>query len=89
MNDKELKALLVNGDGRFWDSLAAATRAAFGFEERIALSSLRRKAHARSLARPGAVPTKIRLALLGGSSIYPLRELLEHLCEMEGIPREL
>ncbi len=89
MNDKEIKALLLSGESRFWDRLAAATREASGFEELFALSSLRKKAHARQLARPGMVHEKLRFALLGGYSLYPLRELLEHLCEMEGFPCEL
>ena len=64
MNDKEIKALLLDGDSRFWDRLAAATREASGFEELFALSSLRKKARARQLARPGVVHDKLRLALL-------------------------
>ena len=38
---------------------------------------------------PGAVKEKIRLAILGGYSLYPFRELLEHFCEMDGFPCEL
>jgi len=89
MHDQDLKALLLNGDDRFWSGLAAATRQASGFEELFSLSSLRRKARARRLPRPGAVPDQLRLALLGGYSLYPFRELLEHLCETEGFPCEL
>jgi FkbH-like protein len=89
MNDKEIKALLLEGNSRFWDRLEVATRETTGFEELFALSSLRKKAHARRLARPGMVYDKLRLALLGGYSLYPFRELLEHLCEMEGFPCEL
>jgi len=89
MKDNEIKALLLKGNSEFWDRLAVATREASGFEELFALSTLRKKAHARQLARPGVVPDKIRLALLGGYSLYPFRELLEHICEMEGFPCEL
>jgi FkbH-like protein len=89
MHDKEIKTLLLNGDSQFWDRLAEATREATGFEELFALSSLRKKAHARKLARPGIVHENIRLAMLGGYSLYPFRELLEHVCEMEGFPCEL
>jgi len=89
MNDKEIKALLLKGNSEFWDRLALATREASGFEELFVLSTLRKKAHARQLARPGIIPDKIRLALLGGYSLYPFRELLEHTCEMEGFPCEL
>lgn len=89
MNHKEIKALLLSGNNRCWDGLATATREASGFEELFALSSLRKKAHARQLARPGMVHDKLRLALIGGYSLYPLHELLEHICEMEGFPCEL
>src|SRR5476651_821763 len=89
MNDKEIKGLLLAGSSEFWDRLMIATREASGFEELFALSTLRKKAHARQLAKPGVVHEKLRLALLGGYSLYPFRELLEHLCEMEGFPCEL
>src|SRR5476649_1190300 len=89
MNDKDIKSLLLSGDSSFWDKLVIATREASGFEELFALSSLRKKAHARRLARPGLINDKIRLALLGGYSLYPFRDLLEHICEMEGFPCEL
>jgi len=89
MNGTEIKTLLLSGDSQFWDRLAEATREASGFEQLFLLSSLRKKAHARSLPRPGVVQDKIRLALLGGYSLYPLRELVEHICETEGFPCEL
>ena len=85
----ELKTLLLNHDAAFWDCLAASTRAASAFDELFLLSSARRKAHARNLPKPGAEPAKLRLALLGGYSMYPFHELLEHLCEMEGCPCEI
>jgi predicted enzyme involved in methoxymalonyl-ACP biosynthesis len=53
------------------------------------LSSLRKKAHARKLINPNAQVKKIRLAILGGYSLYPLHELIEHLCEVENFPVEL
>lgn len=84
-----LKTLLVGGNPQFWDHLAVATRQAHEFDTLFALSSLRKKAHVRHLARPGVVHEKIRVALLGGYSFYPLRDLLEHVCEMEGFPCEL
>ena len=84
-----LKALLLAGDARFWEALGRATRNARDFEELFLLSSLRKKAHARKLARPDAPAKKIRLAILGGYSLYPLHELIEHLCEVENFPVEL
>ena len=84
-----LKSLLLSGDILFWDQLATATRDASGFEELFALSALRKKAHARMVPRREPLRDRLRLALLGGYSLYPFRELLEHLCEMDGHPVEL
>jgi FkbH-like protein len=89
MDYSPLKKLLLNGDPGFWEELKRLTREAKDFEELFLLSSLRKKAHARELAKPGAVPEKIRLAIAGGYSLYPLHELLEHLCETEGFPCEV
>ncbi len=83
------QASLLNGDPEFWAQLKTLTRAARDFEELFLLSSLRKKAHARKLAQPGIVHGKIRLAILGGYSLYPLHELIEHLCEVENLPLEL
>jgi FkbH-like protein len=85
----ELKTLLLKGDPGFWDGLKTCTYAASDFNELILLSSLRRKAHARKLPSPKEPPKKIRLAILGGYSLYPFHELLEHLCETQGAPVEL
>ena len=89
MHHNELKALLLAGRPEFWAELAGCTRAAREFDELFLLSSLRKKAHARKLVPPGAAPKKFRVALLGGYSLYPFHELLEHLCEMSGTPVEL
>lgn len=86
MQINELKTLLLANDRAFWDQLKKLTREAADFDELFILSTLRRKAVARELARPGAVPREARVAILGGYSLYPFRELFEHLCEMEGHP---
>ncbi len=82
----DLKSLLLGGRPEFWDRLVERTRTATEFEELFALSALRKKAHARKVVRPGVVRERLRVALLGGYSLYPFRELLEYLCEMEGFP---
>jgi FkbH-like protein len=87
MDFAKLKTLLLNGDPEFWPLLALHTRQARDFEELFLLSSLRKKAHDRKLARKSA--EKIRLAILGGYSLYPLHELIEHVCETENFPVEL
>ncbi len=89
MHHNELKALLLAESPEFWTELAGRTRAAREFDELFLLSSLRKKAHARKLFPAVAAPKKFRVALLGGYSLYPFHELLEHLCEMQGTPVEL
>ena len=76
MDINQLKKSLLNGDPDFWPQLVSLTRQARDFDELFLLSSLRRKAHARK--PPQSRPEKIRLAMLGGYSLYPLHELIEH-----------
>jgi FkbH-like protein len=89
MGDVEIKALLLGGNPEFWNRLAILTREATDFDELFQLSTLRKKALARQVPRPGAVPKKVRLAVIGGYNFYPFRELLEHVGDMEGLPYEL
>ena len=89
MDSAALKKKLLDGNPAFWPNLMAATHAAKAFDELLFLSSLRKKAHARNLANPGTPDQKIRLAILGGYSLYPLHELVEHFCEVQGAPVEL
>ncbi|MBI5772284.1 MAG: HAD-IIIC family phosphatase [Verrucomicrobia bacterium] len=85
----DLKKLLLGGDPAFWERLAVRTREAAEFDELFFLSSLRKKAHKRGVPLPSATPEKLRLALVGGYSLYPLHELLEHFLETQGAPVEL
>jgi FkbH-like protein len=89
MNDQDLKALLLGNDPQVWNELSIRTRAASEFDELFRLSSLRKKAHARQISRPGLVQDTFRLAIIGGYSFYPLHDLIEHLCEMERFPCDL
>jgi FkbH-like protein len=84
-----IKTLLMDGNPEFWTELRTMTHRARDFEELFLLSSWRKKAHVRKLARPSPVVPPLKLAMLGGSSLYPLQELLEHLCETQGTPVEL
>jgi len=84
-----LKNPMLQNDPAFWTQLATLTRAAQDFEELFLLSSLRKKALARHLPPPKLQPPKLRLAILGGYSLYPLHELIEHLCTVEDLPLEL
>jgi FkbH-like protein len=89
MDLNQLKALLLHTDPGFWDHLKTLTRSAQDFEELFLLSSLRKKARARKLVSLKPPREKLRLAILGGYSLYPLHELIEHVCEVEGFPLEL
>jgi FkbH-like protein len=89
MNDSQLKASLLNGSTIFWDQLKDCTREAEDFSELFRLSSMRKKAYARLIPREGGVLDKLRLAMVGGYSLYPLRELVEHVSDVEALPCEL
>ena len=89
MNLSEIKNLLLRKDPSFWIQLDLLTRQSTEFDELIYLSSLRRKAAVRGLLRPGAGDPPLRLAILGGCSLYPLHELLMHLLETAGVQCEL
>ena len=69
--------------------MATRSREANSFDDLLFLSTLRKKALARGLARPASPSPQIRLALIGGFSLYPLHELLEHLLATSGIFCEL
>jgi FkbH-like protein len=88
MEASNIKTLLLQGDPAFWRQLKALTRRARDFDELLPLSSWRKKAHSRRLADPDAVGERVKLAILGGYSLYPFHELLEHLCEMQATPCE-
>lgn len=85
----EIKSQLLKRNPEFWTQLKSLTRSARDFEELFLLSALRKKAHARKLVSPDGTVIKIRLAILGGCSLYPLHELIEHLCEVDGLLVEL
>jgi FkbH-like protein len=84
-----LKSLLLRGNPEFWELLKNATWAARDFDELFLLTSLRKKAKARQLPRPGMAHEKTRLAILGGYSLYPFHDLLEHFCEVAGVSCEV
>jgi len=86
---EELKALLLSRDGMFWARLAIATGQTTEFNQLFQLCSLRKKAHLYKVVSPGQPASTLRLAILGGYSVYPLHELVEHLCEVQRTPVEL
>jgi FkbH-like protein len=80
MTNVDLKEHLLSRRVEFWDHLARRTRDTSEFDELLMLSSLR---------RPGNVREPVRIALLGGYSLYPLSEILEHLFDADACPCEL
>ncbi len=79
-----IKTLLAANDPGFWHELDLLTGRATEFDVLISLCALRRKAASRGLPRPGTSAVSVRLAILGGYSLYPLHELLVHLLDAEG-----
>ena len=71
------------------DGLAEQTEQAAEFDDLFFLSSLRKRAKDRGLAQPPSTGQPLRLAVLGGCSLYPLHELLTHLLETAGLAVEL
>lgn len=75
----DIKRLLLDGDSAFWTELAERTKSATSFNELVFLSRMRKKAVSVKLngAAPNGRPP-LKIALIGGSTLYPLSELLEH-----------
>ncbi len=83
-----IKTLLLQRDPAVWGCLEDYTRTAKYFDELFSLSNWRKKAYSREIARPTPLRKQLKLAIVGGYSLYPFHELLEHLCEMQGTPCE-
>jgi FkbH-like protein len=85
MKNAELKSLLALRSEKLWDELDQRTRTATHFEDLLFLNTMRRR------ALP-LIPTKrekLRLAILGGCSLYPLRELIEQTLFSAGFSCEI
>jgi FkbH-like protein len=89
MNLSEVKGLLLRDDPEFWAGVRMLTQQATEFDDLIYLSALRKKAHARGLQSPHKASAPVRVAVLGGYSLYPLHELLAHMLEASGVLCEL
>jgi FkbH-like protein len=89
INRSEIKELLLRNDPAFWVRIESLTQKRPEFDELFFLSSLRRKAIARGFQRPTAGGERLRIAILGGYTLYPLHDLLTHMVETAGIACEL
>lgn len=77
---EELKLLLSSRDQSFWPTLARKSQSAATFSELITLSRMRKKAAQIGLNGVAAGPVRpLKIALIGGSTLYPLSELIEHM----------
>jgi FkbH-like protein len=81
--------LLLKGDPEIWPRLAQRTQVATGLDELLFLSTWRRRALQREIARPRQAVAPVRLGLVGGYSLYPLSEVLTHCLDVAGVPVEL
>jgi FkbH-like protein len=80
-----LRVLLAERDAAFWSVLRETTAAARGFSEALSLVTMRKKALRAGI--PVDIDKTIRIAIVGGSSLYPLNELVEQMigtCSAKG-----
>jgi FkbH-like protein len=86
---EDLRLLLREKDGRFWEKLSQCTRKVQGFDDLLFLSTLRRKAEAAGPVPGRGSQAALRFAMVGGYSLYPLSDLLKHLLSVSGFEAEL
>jgi len=70
-----VRELLAAKDPAFWPALRCLTLRAEDFSTVLSLATMRKKAFRANV--PGGTDKTIRLAMVGGSSLYPLHELVE------------
>src|SRR5215475_3777074 len=71
----DVRELLAARDPAFWPALRQLTLRAEDFSEVLSLATMRKKALRAKI--DGSTDKTIRLAMVGGSSLYPLHELVE------------
>lgn len=82
-DNQTLKSLLASGHDTFWQQLAKRTAIAKEFDDLSFLSTLRRKAIAREFFPPSQNFAPMKLAMLGGGTLFPLCELVGHTLYMQ------
>ena len=70
-----LRDCLLRRDDHLWTRLAEFTRAASDFSDILAAATIRRRAVRAGV--PGAPARSVKLAIVGGSSLTPLHELIQ------------
>jgi hypothetical protein len=85
-----LKQLLTEGNETFWPELARQSKATESFSDLLLFSNLRKRACRESrIPCPPARGATIRVALTGGSTLYPLSALIEHMLFVNGVAAEM
>jgi FkbH-like protein len=72
-----VRELLTHRETTFWPALREATRNAKDFSAVLSLATMRKKAIRAGI--PVTADKIVRIAVVGGSSLYPLSELLEQM----------
>lgn len=73
----DVRELLAARSEAIWPALRTATRAASDFSTVLSLTTARKKAIKAGV--PGGGDKTIRMAMVGGSSLYPLHELVQQM----------
>jgi FkbH-like protein len=80
----DLKRSFLDRDEFFWGKLARESFLARSFGELAALSGLRKRALKAGFTNFDHEGEVLRIALIGGSTLYPLSEMIEHLISISG-----
>ena len=91
MSDPQLlKQLLAEGNPSFWPELAEQSKTTHSFGELLLFSNLRKRAcRDQRIPCPPESGSRFRVALVGGSTLYPLSALIEHMLFVSGVPAEM
>lgn len=81
--DDNLRNLLQSRDPAFWTLLRLESEQSTTFQQLFFLSRLRRKAESLDFFPPVA-QRELRIAILGGYSLFPFHEIVEHFLAMAG-----
>lgn len=84
-DNQTLKRLLAERDPEFFGALRRATLACDSFSGMVALSTFRKRAAALGF-KPGSTATTLRLGIIGGCSLFPLADFVQHCLETTGYP---